>query len=82
MYNFVNNFVYEFVYKPIVNIIAIMYINIGQHTESEVNMYRINVLYTNLEFISYDISSDDLDDEIEKLCLDDNVLNFTYRKLG
>ena len=45
-------------------------------------MFRIAVEYVNGMCVTYDINADDLDDEIDKLCQDDFVLNFTYRRIN
>ena len=45
-------------------------------------MYRFLIFYADNTTITYDVSENDIDDEVEKLCLDDTVIDFRYRKVN
>ena len=45
-------------------------------------MYRIIAQCKNDMFIQYDVEEDELDDEIDKLCQDDFIVNFKYRRIN
>ena len=45
-------------------------------------MFRFIVIYTNNIVDMYDVNPDDIDDEIDRLCQDDNVLDFKYKRLN
>ena len=45
-------------------------------------MFRFIVIYTDNMVSMYDIAADDIDDEIDRLCQDDNVLDFKYKRVN
>ena len=45
-------------------------------------MYRFVVVYADNMVSMYDINADDIDDEIDKLCQDDFVIDFKYRRIN
>ena len=45
-------------------------------------MYRFIVIFDDNMVSMYDIAADDIDDEIDKLCQDDSVIDFKYKRLN
>lgn len=44
--------------------------------------FRFFVLYQNGMISTYEVELENMDDEIDKLCQDDFVLNFKYRRVN
>ena len=44
--------------------------------------FRFFVLYQNGMISTYEVELENMDDEIDKLCHDDFVLNFKYRRVN
>ena len=44
--------------------------------------FRFIVLYQNGMISTYEVDLDSMDDEIDKLCQDDFVKNFSYRRVN
>ena len=48
--------------------------------ESEVNMFRFYVMLVDNTFIVYDVEETHVEDEIDDLCMNDDVTDFIFKR--